>query len=333
MEKLQAETISLLIVGGDLAGLGGLELVRSVRSKAQFADLPIIGLCEPHDRSTAQRLARSGVHCLPRPVKPGALAAAVMRGRAARTERSWQTLPTLPRKTLSQSKALYDAISLDGGQVTTESLTIVREAAASIVDLAGTQGMPEMLEALSRHDTYTFVHNVKVASLLAVFSQSLGVGRHDCELLAQAGLLHDIGKMRTPLEILHKPSRLTADEWRIMRQHAPDSAEMMRRSEQVDAEIILVAERHHEKIDGTGYPFGLKGTQIDNLSVLAAIADVYSALTDHRPYKAGMPPEKAFDIMQTMAGSHLEPSLLKRFVTVMRDTITGAGTGMADAAE
>ena len=156
-------------------------------------------------------------------------------------------------------------------------------------------------------------------SLMTIFGTQLHLKRGDLETLAKGGHLHEIGKSMTPPGVLDKPGPLTDEEWVVMKMHVTHSGDIMRTDESVPQEILNVAERHHEKVDGTGYPYGLKGAQLDDLSLIAAITDVYSALTDKRSYKPAMGQEKVIEIMKSMRGPHLEEGFLDKFLEMLQD--------------
>jgi HD-GYP domain-containing protein (c-di-GMP phosphodiesterase class II) len=154
---------------------------------------------------------------------------------------------------------------------------------------------------------------------MAVFGLALGMREGDLLLLAQAGLLHDVGKSAIPFEILEKPGPLDRREWHMMRQHPRLSGEILRRNPAFAEDIVRAAENHHERLDGSGYPRALKGIEIDDLSLVCAITDVYGALTDKRAYKRRCSSGEAVEIMRTMTECHLEPSFFVRFEEMVRD--------------
>ena len=133
--------------------------------------------------------------------------------------------------------------------------------------------------------------------------------RDDAELLAQAGLLHDIGKTAIPVGILDKPGPLDSSEWPVVQRHPLVAAEVLRRTPALPAHLIRIALRHHERLDGSGYPHGLAGAAIDEPSLLCAIADVHTALTDRRAYRNPLDDAAALAHMRPFAGRHFEPAL------------------------
>lgn len=168
------------------------------------------------------------------------------------------------------------------------------------------------IDALANHHNYSFRHSMFACGALTYFAHSIGIGATDLERLTVGGLVHDIGKSMIPIEILDKPGELNEAEWRIMRKHPIHARDILIRERDVDPGIIAMAVHHHEKLDGTGYPYGLSGTQIDDCTRLIAIADVYSALIDERCYKSAMTNEQALDLMASFEG-HFDMDLFKAF--------------------
>ena len=166
---------------------------------------------------------------------------------------------------------------------------------------------------------------------MATFGRHLGLDDEQVTLMAETGLAHDVGKLRIPLEMLAKPAKLTGDEMAVIRTHPAIGADMLADIYEDQPQLLAAVRHHHEQLSGDGYPNGLKGGQIDELSLLTAVVDVYTALTDRRDYKEAMPAAKAMAIMQTMAGPHLEPNLYRRFVEVAGD-LGAAGSSSPAAA-
>ena len=163
------------------------------------------------------------------------------------------------------------------------------------------------------HDDYTFAHSVNVAILSALTLLHMGYKEKDLRVATLGALLHDVGKMHIPLEILVKPGGLTTAEMDIMRQHAELGFDILRHGEKIPLLSAHVALQHHEKNDGTGYPRGLSGDSIHPFAQVTSIADVYDAVTSDRPYRLGMAPDQAYDLLQALSGSHFSPQALTEF--------------------
>ena len=125
-------------------------------------------------------------------------------------------------------------------------------------------------------------------------------------------MLHDVGKIVTPAQILDKPGKLTEEEWPTMRNHVVRSGELLDAGDDVTKGARIIAEQHHEKIDGTGYPLGLKGAEMNELARMSSIVDIFGALTDARSYKPAFPADKAFAILEDM-GPKIDQNLLAIF--------------------
>lgn len=163
----------------------------------------------------------------------------------------------------------------------------------------------------TRHE-YTYVHSVAVGTLMMGFAQELGLAKAECELLGMAGLLHDVGKSQTPVAVLDKPGPLDDVEWSAMKDHPTRGHAILARSGGLDAVILDVALHHHERLDGSGYPDGLSGDQIGLHARMAAICDVYDALTSRRAYKDARPPALVLRKMEDSPGQ-FDRVLLRRF--------------------
>ncbi|RRZ95902.1 HD-GYP domain-containing protein [Erwinia sp. 198] len=165
---------------------------------------------------------------------------------------------------------------------------------------------------LKTHDDYTYLHSVAVCALMVSLARQLNLNDEQTRLAGTAGLLHDVGKAGVSLEILNKPGKLTDDEFNVMKQHPVMGEDLLRRSGENEA-VLDVALHHHEKINGSGYPHGLKGKDISQLARMAAICDVYDAVTSNRPYKAGWNPASAMHQMASWEG-HFDRKIFYAFV-------------------
>src|SRR3954452_5075865 len=173
------------------------------------------------------------------------------------------------------------------------------------------------LTAMRNYDNYTFTHMVNVSILTMAQARAIGI---DGKLLREFGmsaLMHDIGKVRTPKEILNKPDKLTDEEFVVMRRHVVDGAEILRRTPEMPILAPVVAFEHHLRLDGSGYPFTVKRAQLNLGSMLCAIADVYDAMRSQRAYQQAYPTDRIVAVLKKNEGSQLDQHLVRRFVQLL----------------
>lgn len=164
-------------------------------------------------------------------------------------------------------------------------------------------------------DEYLLEHSVAVSVYMILLARHLNIEKHVVEQLSVGAFLHDIGKIKIPDEILHKPAKLTDAEFEIMKTHANHSIDIIKSTPGIDPLSLEVAALHHEKLDGTGYPFQLKSEEITRFGRMISICDIFDALTASRVYKEGFPHPKAFAILRKMAKSnHLDAGLVDQFI-------------------
>ena len=163
-------------------------------------------------------------------------------------------------------------------------------------------------------DDYTFLHSVSVCALQVSFCRSLAMDPETIRLAGIGGLLHDIGKVKVPDAILNKPGRLTEDEFKVMKCHVVESKQILEQTDGIAEISIQVAYQHHERHDGSGYPEGLKGEAISQMGKMAAICDVYDAITSNRCYHKGLAPHEALRRIFEWSKFHFDPALVQQFL-------------------
>lgn len=163
-------------------------------------------------------------------------------------------------------------------------------------------------------DQYTFQHSVNLCVLMVAFAKTIGLDHDTITRIGIGAMLHDIGKMKVPEEILNKPGKLTDEEFAVMRGHVTLSANLLTESPDIDPISIAVAYEHHERWDGTGYPRKLKGDEISQFGQMSAIVDVYDAITSDRCYHTGMHPTDALGRMLEWSKYHFNPLLTQQFI-------------------
>jgi putative nucleotidyltransferase with HDIG domain len=208
-----------------------------------------------------------------------------------------------------------------------KALPLVDEINASVLR---NPGALLSLGRIKQADTYTFQHCVSVCALLVSFAHALGLDAASVQQAGLGGLLHDVGKMRVPTEVLNKPGRLTEDEFTIMKSHAALSRELLEGTPGISETVIRIASEHHEKMGGCGYPEGLAGDQISQPGRMAAIVDVYDALTSNRVYHKAMEPSDALKKLLEWSGDHLDGELVQLFIRALGIYPVGSLVRLAD---
>ncbi len=173
-----------------------------------------------------------------------------------------------------------------------------------------------LMQALRERDPYTYGHCRRVSRNAKLLAAAAGLSEAEQAIVEFGSVFHDIGKMGIPDEILLKPGRLTDEQEKIMREHPVKSAEIVAPLEKVPffKEVVPGILHHHERIDGLGYPFGLKGEQIPLHARIILIADTFDAMTTNRPYRKGMANEIAYKELRTFSGRQFDSQLVKVFL-------------------
>ena len=224
------------------------------------------------------------------------------------------TIRRLYSDAVSMAGKLWDTAQQEGIPDPREAQMLVDSLAQAV---AQNRTALMALTALKEYDNYTFTHMVNVSILTMAQARSVGIEGTLLREFGLAALMHDIGKVRTPTEILNKPDTLTDDEFAIMRMHVVDGAEILRRTPEIPTLAPVVAFEHHLRRDGTGYPFGLSRPSLNIATMLCSIADVYDAMRSQRSYQNQLPTDRILAVLHRSDGSQFDPHLVRRFTQVM----------------
>src|SRR5581483_2079527 len=184
------------------------------------------------------------------------------------------------------------------------------------LERAARQSLLGLANALEAKDPCTRGHSERVGASSRELACALGLGSEAAETIAQAGLLHDIGKIGVPEPVLRKDGPLTPEEWALMRRHPLIGAQIIAPFDFL-ADGALVVRHHHERWDGSGYPDGLAGEAIPLGARIVAVADVYDALTSERPYRSALPADRAVAYLRAEAGRTLDRTVVTAFVRLL----------------
>ena len=208
-------------------------------------------------------------------------------------------------------------------QLANHAQVLEREVAERTRELEDShaKALKQLSLAAEYRDDETFQHTERVGATAAQIGARMGLGPGEVGMLRRAAPLHDIGKLAIPDRILLKPGKLTAQELELMQTHTIRGVELLRNSDSPVLQMAaVVAETHHERWDGSGYPAGLAGEAIPLVGRIVAVADVFDALTHDRPYKAAWNATEALAHIQNEAGSQFDPRVVAAFVAIREDT-------------
>ncbi len=175
----------------------------------------------------------------------------------------------------------------------------------------------DALACLSRlrvKDEYLIEHSLNVAILMSIFAKHLKIEKSIIEQLALGAFLHDIGKIKVPNSILHKPGKFTDDEYQQMKKHVEYGVEIISQETDISAISLAVVKLHHERVDGNGYPNKVPAEELSPYARMIAIVDSYDAMTANRVYKKGMAPIKAFKILRSEDNTGYDKELVEQFI-------------------
>jgi len=176
-----------------------------------------------------------------------------------------------------------------------------------------------LAQAVETKDKYTHGHISRVKSYSLRLAKKLNLSATEQDIIVKAAILHDIGKIGTPDNVLLKPDKLNDEEWNEMKKHAVESANMLKNLSLLPPEVRKIVRHHHEKYDGTGYPDSLKGDEIPIGAQIISVADVFDALTTDRPYRKAFNPHAAIKIMQEGSGTQFNPEVLNAFISIFEE--------------
>lgn len=305
LEKLASHSVDLILLDVMMTEMDGFEVARRVRQNDTMRLLPIIlvtALYETEDR--VKGIEAGCDDFISKPVDKSELVARV--------------------RSLLKVKAYNDLLNNYRKELECEVAKKTQEIKHTLKQLkeASLETIHRLSLAAEYKDEDTGAHIVRMSHYCAAIASQIGLDEHTVETILYAAPMHDIGKIGIPDKILLKPGKLDTPEWEIMKQHALIGAEILKDS---DAEFIkmgeIIARSHHEKFDGSGYPGGLKGTQIPIAGRIAAVADVFDALVSKRPYKEAFSVEKSLSIIKEGRGGHFDPEVVDAFFAIQDEIL------------
>ncbi|ASP34058.1 HD-GYP domain-containing protein [Labrenzia sp. VG12] len=297
------------------AGLTALK-----NSWGSIAEIPVICLVDRKNRREVIQASALGKTQVLERETPLALLLRTIRGKVE-FDPLGDVPASVPETTLEayrKGNAFLESLALSTADGSKIQINLLNESAAEVLSALELDGMSSWVDAVQAHHSPTYCHSLMVAGLAGAFAGHLGWSKADCLEAVAGGLLHDIGKMRIPLTILDKADKLTEDERKIIAKHPQFGRDILKPRLEVPFDIKKMAIQHHEYLDGSGYPDGLKGDRISPKVRLMTICDIFTALTETRAYKDGLPVRAALGTMKEM-GRKLDQDMLNQFARMVID--------------
>ena len=221
----------------------------------------------------------------------------------------YRTKPVFSDEDMVQARQLADQVA-----VALSNTRLIEE-----LDALNVGALTALARTIDAKSHWTSGHSERVTKTSLLVGQQLGLTEKELEIINRGGLLHDIGKIGVPQDIIDKPARLTPEERQVMQDHVTVGARILEPIAAY-ADVIPIVLRHHEKFAGGGYPDGLVGEEIDFYARVLAVGDVYDAVTSPRPYRSGMPATEAIALIEHESGSHFDPTCVDAFLAVMKQS-------------
>ena len=311
MAKLALD-IDLVLSDVMMSGMDGFELVKRIRDNPDFQDLPVIivtGMTTRKDRIRAVEVGANDFVAKPFELTEiNVRIKSLLRSKEAHDElkRHKQELEgVVARRTLALRNALDETVEIQ---------RMLRKAHIETIN--------RLVVAAEYKDKGTAGHIQRMSRFSALLAQKINLPPSEIELILRASPMHDIGKIGTPEDILLKPGKLNEDEWVMIKKHPLIGGDILKQS---SSDLLrageVIALSHHEKWDGSGYPNGLAGEDIPLWGRICAVADVFDALTNERPYKPAYSNEESLRILREGSGKHFDPHLVDIFINSMDEVV------------
>jgi len=285
----------------------GMKLTRHIFNEAGVL---VLATGTVLNRQHLEHLWQLGIHLVPKDVEPADLT----------------PQQQIIERSVDHVKRVFDEIRRSRRLPMDE---IEREIMPDLLELAGHWDVHHLLSSLKARDQYTYRHNIAVGVISCMLGQWLNISDEARHRLALAGFLHDVGKMFIPEEILNKPGRLTEEEFELVKKHTVFGYELIVNTIGPGVEATA-ALQHHERLDGSGYPHGIRGPEIHPFSRIVSVADVFHAMSSYRSYKEASPFYETMSGLENGKFGKLDPKLLHIFIERMMQSMVGKSVELTD---
>ena len=295
-----------------MPGMSGLDVCRRIRADGRLTYTPVVFVTAANDREFRREAREAGADdFLSKPFDEIELLARVRN--TVRVKLYYENIAR-ERNDLR--------VAMDGSTRALADATAHLERVRRELEYARQETIERLCRAAEFRDDETATHLQRMSHFCHLLGRRKGLDAYTCEMLRVASPMHDVGKIGIPDHILLKPGRLTADEFVVMKQHAEIGWRILSGSDSELLELAAsIARTHHEKWDGSGYPRGLAGEEIPIEGRIAAVADVFDAVTSARPYKKAWPLAEAVALLEKGKGQHFDPELVELFLDSMDEVL------------
>jgi putative two-component system response regulator len=290
LEQARRHLPDVILLDIMMPGMSGFDVCRQIRNDPQLAEIPILVLTALDDRQSMLNALKAGA----------------------------DDFISKPFDRFELRARLLGITQLNRYHKLMEERAKLKSAHEQILD-AYEATIEGWSRALDLRDKETEGHSQRVTTLTLLLAKRFGFSETQLIHIRRGALLHDIGKLAIPDSILHKPEKLTEDEWKIMRQHPQFAFDMLQKVDYLHP-ALEIPFCHHEKWDGTGYPRGLKGEEIPLPARIFAVVDVWDALRSDRPYRPAWSKELALDFIRNQSGMHFDPKVVEMFFKVIEES-------------
>lgn len=312
LETLSRAHIQLIII--DVPGLSGEQITTAKRALRRFAGITLVGGVQGNSyQQSVQAQALKARELIPtdRPLLEFINRLRTIAGNYSIPDLS-DEVPAATRLATLQACQAMDEIALSvisGAPIPMRNVSL---SVTSISKALQSDGLNAWIGAVASHHSHTFSHSLMVTGYAVALARQLGFEEQEVTLIGVGAMLHDLGKVKIPLSILDKPGSLTAEEYELVKKHPLYSKEFFEEHPEVPQAVVDMAIYHHEYLDGSGYPYGLKGEDLAPAVRLMTICDIFAALIERRPYKEPYGPRQSHAILFEM-GEKIDQKLLKTF--------------------
>ena len=305
IDVIREQKPDVILLDVNMPGMSGIEITKIIKDDPQLRLIPVIIVTGNNDQKTKLDALKSGADEFLN--KPPHVAELLVRVRAL-----------LKVKAFNDHLQNYQSMLESQVKIRTRQL----EDAFEEIRFASIDTIYRLSRAAEYKDDDTATHLHRMSRYCIALGQKIGLDDDTLALMQYGAPMHDIGKIGIPDSVLLKPGKLTSEEWEIMKTHTLIGARILENSKSRYLQMAkLIALTHHERWDGSGYPNGLEGDDIPMAGRVAAVADVFDALTTQRPYKKAFPTDQSFGIIEEESGSHFDPDLVKAFLEIKKDIL------------